>query len=151
MTPCPNPRCQNGEVPGGAKGWRICPDCKGTPVEAHFVHRTLYTTPVVAEALGTSPMEVGIIYPPSQRLPEIGDRVSTSNGPDLAVADPIDVTVKRIIRDAFVRGPEGACRMRVNVVVGGIEPPPPRQSYPDSIENPIGPPTVGGTEVTRPT
>lgn len=26
---CPNPRCENGEVPGGSKGWLLCPDCKG--------------------------------------------------------------------------------------------------------------------------
>lgn len=159
--PCPNPRCEDGSVPGGEKGWLLCPDCKGTPVVAHFAHRTLYTTPDVAEALGTSRDEVGIIYPPSQQLPAIGDSISTSNGPDLAVADPIDVVVRRIIRDALVRGPEGSQGMRVNVVVGGIElrnyrdaintaVGPPR-SYPDAIENPVDPPSVGGTEITRPT
>lgn len=27
---CPNPKCDKGEVPGGSKGWLLCPDCKGT-------------------------------------------------------------------------------------------------------------------------
>lgn len=26
---CPNPKCDGGEVPGGSKGYMLCPDCKG--------------------------------------------------------------------------------------------------------------------------
>jgi hypothetical protein len=26
---CPNPRCEDGEVRDGDRGWLLCPDCRG--------------------------------------------------------------------------------------------------------------------------
>lgn len=91
--PCPNPKCQNGEVPGGSKGWLICPDCKGA----------------------------------TKRVPILAED---------ADGKPVVVYVVKAADDALK--------------AAGVGQPGPR-SYPDSTENPLGPPTVDGTEVTRPT
>lgn len=59
---CPNPRCDDGDVPGGAKGHLLCPDCggtgKGKPIkndQGKVLKPPGWQKPSMAEAILPSP------------------------------------------------------------------------------------------------
>jgi hypothetical protein len=117
----------------------------------HAVHKTLLTTPKIKGYMHEfeNPEHVAIVYTPSETLPTIGDVVSTSRL-DREHAEPFDVKVVEVILQAPVRGADALMTggMAVNLVIGKLIPPEPR-SYPDAITNPVDPPTVDGTTITR--
>jgi hypothetical protein len=123
---CPNPRCEDGSVPGGSKGWLLCPDCKGDPMaktDADFLRWCAGITGAT-------------------RIPACGMKAVVDRLRELGV---VDLPGDTLIRDLGTLIPPAVGAYLADAA------PSVTRSYPDAIENPVDPPSVGGTEITRPT
>lgn len=67
---------------------------------------------------------------------------------DRATLEQIEVGLEVDVAQGRLK-PRDVSRERAKRVAAAALSPP--RSYPDSVESPLDPPTVGGTEVTRPT